>query len=434
MSAARRFVACASVACFAALPAPRALRAATTRIVTWGDSITYGSHDFPSGQNPNNCWDGFPDNNPPESCGIAVRLENRLDDVAYSNPVWDVQLINLGKGGEETAGALSRICKWVGASPPPPPQQLCSAPCPSPYAGEYQINSLKHWVCNGTVDPEDAFVLMEGTNDTTQNVSVETIRFNLEELSARAIGFGMNVAVASVIPRHPETCSPGNQEEDTQELNAEVLDLATDHAWTFVDAYCRLRRVPGMANNAYQDYCGWKCDGDPNPRPPLCGLGDPCGHPNSTGFDRLVCNNSGCGGGAWSWTSDPACPSLPPPFETVVKTLLPPRLTLTVPGGPLVTGTSYVFSTALHDLAQTDQLTWNFGDGTVVQVTPAATPATRSHTYFVPGPYTVTVTARNPNGAQRSRSQGIVITGPDLTLFRGDFENGDASDWSLTQP
>ena len=236
--------------------------------------------------------------------------------------------MNLGKGGESTSGALSRVCKWVGPAPPPP--LGCAAPCPVPYAGEYQINSLKHWICNGTVRAEDVFVLMEGTNDTTQNVGFETIQFNLETLAQRAIDLGLNVVLSNIIPRHPETIGYNNQEGDTQDLNAALVGSASAHSWPFVDAYCRMRRVGGMANAVYQNYTGWNNDGN--------GGTDPCGHPNRSGFDRLACANSGCGGGAWTWVAEPACPAPtpPPPFETVVKSALPPRVTLTVPGGPLI--------------------------------------------------------------------------------------------------
>ena len=424
MTSSRIVLTCATALAMAAFPGARALRAATTRIVTWGDSITYGYHDFPNSSPPSNCWDAFPDNNPPESCGFSVRLEGRLDDLAYNNPIWDVQLLNLGKGGEVTAGALTRICKWVGPNPPPP--MPCDAACPVPYTGQYQINSMKHWICNGFLQPEDAFVLMEGTNDTTQNVSQETIVFNLGVLAQHATNAGFNVVLSDIIPRHPLTQAYNNQEADTQELNATLVGVASASSWPFVDAYCRMRRVGGMANSVYQNYTGWNNDGN--------GGTDPCGHPNRTGFDRIVCNNSGCGGGNWSWVSDPACPAVPPPMETVVKTALPPRVTLTVPGGPLTTGTSYLFSAALHDLSQTSLVTWNFGDGTVVAVVPSASPATYSHTYYVPGPYTVSATVRNPNGAVRTASQGIVLGGADLTIFVGDFETGNTSDWSSTQP
>lgn len=431
MSAARKLIVCASLAFVAGVAAPRALRAATTRIVTWGDSITYGYHDFPNSSPPNACWDGFPTNNPPESCGTAARLAARLN---AESPSWDVQLINLGKGGEVTAEALSRLCRLV--TSPQPPGVSCPLACPNPYAGEYQINSLKHWICNGTLRANDVFVLMEGTNNITQqptSTGAETAAFDLGVLGQHARDFDLNVVISSVIPRHPDVeDDPSNQ--DTLYLNELVEEVGVDNSWTFSDAYCRLRRTPGMASNVYQNYCGWNDDGDPGPRNPGCGNGDPCGHPNTTGFDRMVCNNSACGAGSWSWTSDPDCPTVPAPLETVVKSVLPPRVTLTVPGGTLVTGTSYLFSAALHDLAQTNQVTWNFGDGTIVSVVPSATPSTRDHTYYVPGPYTVTVTVRNPNGAQRSASQGIVLTGVDLTLFRGDFESGDSSAWSLVQP
>ena len=70
----------------------------------------------------------------------------------------------------------------------------------------------------------------------------------------------------------------------------------------------------------------------------------------------------------------------------------------------------------------------------VVSVVPSASPATRNRSYSVPGPYTVRVTVRHPNGSVRTVSQAIVLGGANLTLFRGDFEEGNFSEWSFTQP
>lgn len=395
---------------------PRALRAATTRVVTWGDSITYGYHDFSNSQPPNHCWNGHPDNDPPENCGLALRLGNRLNNATYFNPIWDVQLLNLGKGGETSAGAISRIGSAVN-------------PCPQPPDPDPPLNSLKYWICNGTLLANDLFVLMEGTNDISQNLSTETTAFNLQQLGWRAEEFGLEVVLAKVIPRFPDVCVDPNS-TNTKTLNARIATVAGTEAWPLVDSYCRMRLVPGMANvstGVFQDYTGWNCDGN--------GGTDPCGHPNAPGFDRLSCANSSCTGGAWTWTTHSDCPTLPPPFETVVASALPPRLALTAPAPPHDTGLTLTFSAVLPDLAQTAQITWDFGDGSQPWSTaPAASPATRGHVYFVPGPYTVTVTVEHPNGGTRTKTLAISITGADLTIFRDGFESGNAAVWSSVAP
>ena len=392
---------------------PRALRAATTRVVTWGDSITYGYHDFSNSQPPSDCWDHFPDNNPPESCGIAKRLGNRLNDASVFAPVWDVELLNLGRGGETTAEALTRIGSAASA-------------CPQPPDPEPPLNSLKYWVCNGFLQSDDVFVLMEGTNDVSQQLSTETAAFNLEQVGLRAEAFGLEVVLAKVIPRHPDVCVDSGS-TTTKTLNSRIATVATAQAWPIVDSYCRLRRVGGMASAVFQDWTGWDCDG--------AGGTDPCGHPNSAGFDRLTCVNPGCATGAWSWVAHADCPTLPPPFESVVTTALPPRLTVAAPAPPLDTGLVLTFSATLHDLAQTAQITWSFGDGSDPYSTaPVASPATRGHVYHVPGPYTVTVTVEHPNGGARTASLPIAVTGADLTVFTDGFETGDTASWSSVLP
>jgi lysophospholipase L1-like esterase len=392
---------------------PRALCAATTRVVTWGDSITYGSHDFSNSQPPNHCWDGHPTNDPPENCGLALRLGSRLNNVTLFDPIWDIQLLNLGKGGETTAGALNRIGSAVN-------------PCPVPPDPDPPLNSLKYWVCNGTLQANDLFVLMEGTNDVSKSLSTETAAFNLEQLGLRAEAFGLEVVIAKVIPRHPLVCRDPDS-STTKTLNSRIATVATGQSWPMVDGYCRLRRVGGMATNAFQDYTGWDCDDN--------GGTDRCGHPNSTGFDRLSCANAGCSSGAWTWTTDPDCPSLPPPFETVVATALPPRVILAAPPPPLDTGLTLTFSATLPDLAQTAQITWSFGDGTPPWATaPTASPATRGHVYYVPGPYTVSATVLHANGGTRTKTLAINVTGADHTIFRDGFQSGDASLWSAVAP
>ncbi|HSM13393.1 MAG TPA: GDSL-type esterase/lipase family protein [Thermoanaerobaculia bacterium] len=383
----------------ALLLAPAAAsRAQDVRVVAWGDSITYGFYDFTGAKN--HCYDGHPDNNPPENCGFTARIDSRLN---AETPSWNLEVLNLGKGGEKTPGALTRMGE---------PANGCPNPLPA-------INKMKYWQCIGWIQPHDVYLLMEGSNDVTQQISRETIRTNLEQIGLRAEAYGFEVVIATLIPRHPYACIDDDNTK-TERVNDDIRALATARGWGLVDTYARLTSLSGLFTNYYQTWTWMKCD--PNlPDPPPANL-DPLGHINRPGYDKVGWD---AGGAQYDNT-----------YERNVKLVLPPRLTLTPPGS-IVTGTPATVSVDLPDraLGTSHRLLWSFGDGPqFVDVDPAATPATRDRTYLVPGSYTVTVTLEHPNGAQRSRSVQVSVTGEDLTLFADGFESGDSSSWSAVEP
>jgi lysophospholipase L1-like esterase len=391
-----------AIALSAALAPLAAARADETLVVTWGDSITYGYFD---GTGPgNDCTNGAPDDNPRETCGYGARLASRLDDTGLFWPVYDVDLLNLGKGGEKTAGALSRVDRaaWIC-----PCANLPSNPCP--------INSLKYWVCNGTVDDQDLFVLMEGTNDIG-NYGVETIAFNLGQIGAKAEALGLNVLVGTVVPRHPQACKDSNN-AGTHDLNEEIGMLAADRDWPLADPHAVLDGLPALFEDYYQTWQTVACG-------PACPPGescDPVGHPRGSGMDKMA-YDGGTGGADYDLS-----------FESAVRSALPPRLTLSGPPPPRSEGTPLAFSVELHDLAQFPQtvgLSWHFDDGTiVVEQNASSSPAARSHVFAENGSYTVTVVAEHANGGTRSASvEVVVVADPDLIFYDG-LETGDTDRW-----
>ncbi len=418
----RRLLSVLAVAAIAAAALAGPAAAANRRVVGWGDSITYGFYDYTSTPPANGtCWAG-PSNDPPETCGYVKRLNNRLNDLAENDPIWDISVLNLGKGGEATTEALSRIDRssWTC------PCESLGSPCP--------INSLKYWVCNGTLHPHDVMVLMEGTNDLTRNISTETVRTDLEQLVQKATANGLDVVITTLTPRHKYTwfeynCPPASQRniEDAnttvQNLNTKILDLANQTGWPLADVFTHFwkKKAHGLLTADYQNWQPMRCDEVGNPDFP--NSGDPVGHPDADGFDLMTWKSEGYG-----QTYDET-------IEYNVKTALPPRLALAAPAPPITTGTPATFTVTLYDLAQTADVIWDFGDGTYLySQIPATTPVTRDHVYEVPGTYVVTATAENFYGSERSKTATVDVTGADLTIFRDGFESADTSGWSATQP
>jgi lysophospholipase L1-like esterase len=401
-------------------PGPHPARAVVTRVVGWGDSITYGYYDYTS-QPPSNgtCWNGGID--PPETCGYVKRLNDRLNSTTYENPIWDIGVVNLGKGGEQTSEALSRVDRpyWTC------PCAGLSIPCP--------VNSLKYWVCNGTLHDHDVFVLLEGTNDLTQQeVSLETVQFNLRQIAQKAADLGLQPLLATLTPRHRYSwfrqsgCPNGSIDAanvSAQSLDSLIVDLATTTGWPYADLFGHFWKLKdhGLLNTDYQTWQDMKCD----PNHPEClasgGTCDPVGHPDRDGIDLMAFKVVGYG----QIYADT--------IESHVKRLLPPRLIVTPPASP-TTGVAADFSADLPDLGQTASLRWDFGNGDVVVATPTTSPFVQAFTYYVPGPYAVTVTALHANGGSRSVVVNIVVSGVDLTIFRDGFEAGDATAWSAVTP
>ena len=258
------------------------------------------------------------------------------------------------------------------------------------------------------------------------------MQFDLQQLAQKAVDLGLEPLLSTLVPRHKFTwfqsgCPPASQRTldgantTVVSLNSLIADLSTSTGWPFADLYGHFYKLANhdIFGTYYQNWQWMRCDPD---NPDFGNSGDPVGHPNHPGIDMMAFDFKPGWGQTYADT-----------LESHVKALLPPRLTLTPPGAP-TTGVGAVFSAALPDLGQTASLHWDFGDGGTATSTPVASPTTATHTYFVPGPYTVTVTAYHGNGGSRTASVAISVGGADLRIFLDDFESGDATAWSAVAP
>jgi lysophospholipase L1-like esterase len=183
-----------------------------TRYICFGDSIT----------------DGVGDTRPEGDRGYPVRLQTILTGAGM-----DVEVIEEGVPGEDTSEALSRIDGVLGAG-------------------------------------GDVLILMEGTNDPSQNISFETTRFNLEEIASRAETAGLAVIHATTIPRIPSA----NRDPDNilnRQLNGEIRNLAGGAGRDLGDPFEVFGAQPNLFSTLYWD----------NPD-------DAVGHPNAAGYDLMA--------------------------------------------------------------------------------------------------------------------------------------------------
>ncbi|MEM7049924.1 MAG: GDSL-type esterase/lipase family protein [Acidobacteriota bacterium] len=148
------------------------------RYIAFGDSITQGV-----GDDPDRAEQGYP-----------PRLEDLLTAGGATATVE-----NQGLAGETTAEALSRI--------------------------------------DGVLDGGgDILLLMEGTNDINDRVSKETIRFNLDQISRRAGGRGMETVHATLVPRL-STANFDGSNRVTGEVAGEIRNLAWSNGERLVDPF-----------------------------------------------------------------------------------------------------------------------------------------------------------------------------------------------------
>jgi lysophospholipase L1-like esterase len=189
---------------------------AQTAYIAFGDSITEGN----VGDDPARTELGYP-----------PRLEALL--VAASV---DAVVENAGVGGETTGEGLTRI------------------------------NS----VLNELALSGDVLILMEGTNDISRSVSVETIRANLNEMARRATDRGLSVIHATTIPRLPNAKFDAQNVTNTR-LNQNVRDMAGRNSRKVADLFEILGTTADLFTRFYYQ-----------------GTDDPVGHPNAAGYDLLA--------------------------------------------------------------------------------------------------------------------------------------------------
>jgi lysophospholipase L1-like esterase len=196
-----------------AAPPPPA--AAQLRYIAFGDSITEGFGD----ESPAFDGEGYP-----------ARLEALLRERGVSASV-----DNFGLGGEDTVEAMGRVNSVLNAG-------------------------------------GDVFLLMEGTNDITNNISPETTLENLREMARRGDLRGFRVVHGTLIPRLPNVAID-YRNVITQRLAQSIRDLAGFQGRRVADAFEVFSNQTSLYTRLYT---------------PSKGSEDPVGHPNAVGYDLLA--------------------------------------------------------------------------------------------------------------------------------------------------
>lgn len=212
----RRPAALPSVLSFLALLAGAPLAAQTPPIkyVAFGDSITAGVGDDAVRPTP----------------GYPPRLQTLLTTAGVTATVE-----NDGLGGEKTPEGLTRIDQYLNAA-----------------------------------KSGDVLLLMEGTNDISRSLSVESTLLNLDEMARKAEVRGLTAVHVTVIPRRPDArFDPLNLATD--QMNGLIRNLAGVRERRLVDPY----QIFGVLPDYYQTYYSHATD-------------DPVGHPNGVGYDLLA--------------------------------------------------------------------------------------------------------------------------------------------------
>jgi lysophospholipase L1-like esterase len=191
-----------------------AAQTAPRKYLCFGDSITEGTTDDPA-----RAQKGYP-----------PRLQVLLQQAGVSATV-----VNAGLGGEQSPVGLSRIDSVISQGA-----------------------------------PGDVLIVMEGTNDITREIGIETTIGALDEMANRAEARSLSVIHATVIPRYPEARVDADNLL-TDELNGRVRNVAGVRQRRLADPNESFRNVPNLFAGYYSTI-----------RP------DPVGHPNAAGYDLLA--------------------------------------------------------------------------------------------------------------------------------------------------
>jgi lysophospholipase L1-like esterase len=187
---------------------------AQTRYVAFGDSITEGTGDE--------------DSRPAGERGYPARLEDLL--VAAGQ---DAVVENFGLGGERTPEGLTRLDEVLEGG-------------------------------------GDVLLLMEGSNDISRSISIETTRENLAAMARRAEGRGLSVVHATLIPRVPQAARDAENLLN-QRLNEEIRHLAGVQGRELADNFEVFGELPDLFAELY-----WQQETDR------------VGHPNAQGYDVMA--------------------------------------------------------------------------------------------------------------------------------------------------
>jgi len=260
--------------------------------------------------------------------GYTRRLQRWLIQQGYDSVVE-----SYGIGGETTAQGLSRIDEVLAGG------------------GDYLL-------------------LMEGTNDISRHVGIETIRFNLNEMAGRAEALGMIAVHATVIPRIP-TAPVDSNNSATSALAVAVRELALASNRAVADNFALFEGLPDLFDNYYYY--------DPD-------IVDPVGHPNTAGYIEM--------GGLF--------------LETLLPLLEAPAIEILPPVGTLDTGSLAAFG--ISGVGEFVHVEWEFGDGGFAVTSPPGD-LTALYFYLQPGTYTVRVRGFTADGAVSQDSVQVVVSG-----------------------
>jgi lysophospholipase L1-like esterase len=184
------------------------------RYVAFGDSITEGVGDDPS-----------------RPAGYTPRLGALLVGAGIQ-----ADIINQGVGGEATPEGLNRLSlALVGTQ------------------------------------PDDVLLLMEGTNDISRGIPLETTRFNLNEMARRAEARGLIVVQGTIFPRRPDAKMDADNVE-TLILSQNIRDMAGRRGRDLADIFEIFISRPDRFPTLYATSTGY----------------DPVGHPNAAGYDLIA--------------------------------------------------------------------------------------------------------------------------------------------------
>ena len=185
---------------------------AQTAYIGFGDSITKGIGDE-------------------EGLGYTPRLEALLQGAGLNAVVE-----NHGVGGEDTVQGLARL----------------------------------PGVLNEDALSGDVLILMEGTNDISRGIPVETTRFNLNQMAERAENRGLSVIHATTIPRLPDARFDAGDITNTW-LNQNIRDMAGRRGRKLADPFEVFSTTPDLYTRYYDDAAD-----------------DPVGHPNAAGYGVMA--------------------------------------------------------------------------------------------------------------------------------------------------
>jgi lysophospholipase L1-like esterase len=281
----------------------------------FGDSITQGFGD-------NTSFNGY-----------AARLERWLRQRGY-----DAVVTEHGVGGETTAQGLSRIDDVLALG------------------GGYLL-------------------LMEGTNDISKHVGIESIRFNLDQMATRAEDLGMVAVHASVIPRVP-TAPTDSSNSRTSALAEAVLELGAEHFRAVADVFHVFESLPNLFENYYYY--------DPDQDPP-----DPVGHPNPDGYTQIA--------GTF--------------LEAMLLLLDGAQVQIVPPGASGPTGALLAFQVVAS--SEVVRVEWDFGDGGF-DVRELPEPLDTFYIFREAGTFNVSVRGTTLTGSVATDSVAFHAQGPPL--------------------